>query len=175
MATLKMSCEEIRQAISIKEDDWEYTQDTNCYAFALGLDIKENDIVKNAYQLGVIGFIINNISIDELKKMSLKERLLMDLKALKIHCEDSLESATSDLRVGQKYSDLWWIISLLTDGKRFHFMRKSYSGIWYQKWGYLAPVINYDFDRKVIANPSKANLGDYKVVKTYRLSYREKY
>ncbi len=174
MDTLKMSSKEIRDAISIKEEDWDYTLDTNCYAFALGLDVRESDIVKGAYQLGVMGSIIFGVKLDELKKMSLEDRLLLDLKALNIQCSEDVISANSGLKVGRKYSDLWWIISLLTNGKTFHFIRKSYSGIWYQKWGYFGPVINYDFNQKIIINPDKANFGEYEIVKTYRLSYHEK-
>lgn len=171
MRNLKINFERIRDLISLREEYWEYTFSTNCYAFALGLDIPENDIVKNAYQLGVMGAIVKNISNDELKRLSFHERLALDLEALGIKMEECSIQDSSDFSIGKTHTDVWWIISLLSNGNNFHFIRKSYGGIWYQKWGYIAPVINYDFDKSIITNPNVANFGEYKIEKTYRLSY----
>lgn len=55
MGVLKISVDDLVDYISLTYDYWENAMDTNCYAFALGLDIPEDEIVKNAYQLGVIG------------------------------------------------------------------------------------------------------------------------
>jgi len=51
---LNMPIKEIKGLISLREEYWEYIFQTNCYAFALGIDIPENDICKNAFQPGVI-------------------------------------------------------------------------------------------------------------------------
>ena len=65
-----MTPEEIRNLISLKEDYWEYDFDTNCYAFALGLDVIEDDIVKDAFQLGVMGSTIKGLPLESIKEMS---------------------------------------------------------------------------------------------------------
>ncbi len=174
MSFLKMDHTKIKYLISLREEYWENNFDTNCYAFALGLDIPENEIVKKAYQLGVIGAIVKQIPMEILKKLSFEERLILDLEVLDINWQTSTIDDSSDFKIGNDYTDLWWIISLLSNGENFHFIRKSYDGIWYQKWGYFAPVINFDFDKKIITNPNEANFGEYKLVKTYKLSYKEK-
>ena len=48
---------DIRSLISLRELYRENDFNTNCYAFAPGLDILENEICENAYQLGFIGAI----------------------------------------------------------------------------------------------------------------------
>lgn len=164
----------IKDLISLREEYWENNNTTNCYAFSLGLDVPEDKIVKNAYQLGVMGATIKQIPMSVLKKLTFEERLLLDLEVLGINNQETTLLDNSDCFVHKEYINLWWIISLLSNGNNFHFIRKSYDGIWYQKWGYFAPVINYDFDKKIITNPNEANFGEYKLVKTYKLSYSEK-
>lgn len=165
MSDLKIDYNKIKDLISLSAY-WEYTHYTNCYAFALGLDVPENKIVENAYQLGVIGANAKQIPIESLKKLTFEERLFLDLEALGIKYNVS--------NVDASCSDKWWIISLLSNGNDFHFIRKYYDGIWYHKWGYLGPVIDYDFDKKIITDPKTANFREYKLVKTYKLSKYEK-
>lgn len=171
MKNLRIDVDKIKDLISIREEYWEETFSTNCYAFALGLDEVEDEIAKNAYQLGVIGAIVKDIPIKELKNLSFEERLALDMEVLGIKIEEASLEDTSDFWIGKTHTDMWWIISLLSNGNNFHFIRKSYSGVWYQKWGYFAPVINFDYDRRIITNPNEANFGEYKIEKTYRLSY----
>lgn len=174
MKFLKIDHTKIKYLISLREEYWENNFDTNCYAFALGLDIPENEIIKNAYQLGIIGAIVKQIPMEVLKKLSFEERLILDLEVLGINWQASTIDESSGFKIGNDCTESWWLISLLSNGKNFHFIRKSYDEIWYQKWGYFAPVINYDFDKKIINNPNNANFGEYKLVKTYKLSYTEK-
>lgn len=173
MPFLGIDYTKIKDLISLREDYWENDFDTNCYAFALGLDIPENEIMKDAYQLGVIGATVKQIPMEVLKELTYEERLILDLEVLDINRQDSTINDSSGFWIGNNYIDTWWIISLLSNGKNFHFIRKNYDGIWYQKWGYFAPVTNLDFDKKIITNPNEANFGEYKLVKTYKLSYRE--
>ncbi len=164
----------IKNLISLREEYWENDFSTNCYAFALGLDIPENQIIKDAYQLGIIGAIAKHIPIEEIKKLTFEERLILDLNVLGIKEEISNIDDNSEFFFTSNYIYKQWVISLLSNGKNFHFIRKSYNGIWYQKWGYYAPVTKFDFDKKVITNPNEANFEEYKLVKTYKLSFREK-
>lgn len=180
METLKLSIDEIKQLISLKEEYWEYDLDTNCYAFALGLDFPENEIVKNAYQLGIIGATINNRPINQLKKMTFEERLFLDLRTLKINYEEVLPSEKSGFDFytkndGITYLNNYWLIALFSNDKNFHFLRKSYDGIWYQKHGYFASPINYDNDKRIITNPKQCNITGYQYIKTYKLKYTERW
>lgn len=180
MKKLKINLDSLKNIISLKEEYWEYCFDTNCYAFALGLDIPESNILENAYQLGVIGSLIYNISITELKNMTYEQRLLLDLKALKIICKETSPEDKTDCKFNFKNNKLTsieqqWIIALFDNGEDFHFMRKSYDGIWYHKRGFFAPPINYDNNKQIITNPEECIIDNYKYVKTYKLMYREKY
>lgn len=179
MGKLNMEIDTLKKMISLREEYWEYCFNTNCYAFALGLDVPENDIVKNAYQLGVIGATIYDIPIIELKNMTYEQRLLLDLKALKIICKETIPTEKTDWKFNYKNQkmtsiDHCWLIALFDNGKDFHFMRKNYDGIWYHKRGFLAPPINYDSNKKIITNPEECIIGDYRYVKTYKLQYKEK-
>lgn len=42
--------EEIRSKIKLNSNFWKYILSTNCYAYALGIDIREKDIKRAAYQ-----------------------------------------------------------------------------------------------------------------------------
>lgn len=174
MANLKNNYYKIKNLISLHEEFWENDFSTNCYAFALGLDIPENQIMKNAYQLGIMGAIAKHLPVEKIKKLTFEEKLILDLNALGIKEHYTSIYDKSGYYFSPNFIYNWWIISLLSNGTNFHFIRKSYDGIWYQKWGYFAPVINFDFDKQIITNPNEANFGDYKLIKTYKLSYREK-
>ena len=72
MEHLNMSIEEINMRMKFNCCSfWHNLSTTNCYAYALGIDISENDIIKRAFQPGVIGSIIFDIRPNLLLRMSL--------------------------------------------------------------------------------------------------------
>ena len=181
MGNLNLTKEEIKKLISLTDEYWEDDGFINCYAFALGLGISEDEIIKNAYQLGVMWATINDIPITELKKMTFEQRLLLDLETLKISCEEVEPNECSD---DEDYYydengkiiayDIAWLIALFSNGKDFHFLRKNYSGLWWHKYGYFGMPINYDSEKKKITNPKECTLiNGYKYIKTYKLKYKE--
>ncbi len=166
MANLKMTVEEIVDCIELKEQSWFNTMGTNCYAYALGLDLDEDMITKYAYQVGVIGAILNDIDIKEVLKLPYDERLALDLNSIKIPFEecDPLDVI--------EYNQ--WKIAMFANPEKensFHFMRECSKGIWWQKWGSLFgyPVCK-DFDSQIITDPRTCNIGDYEYLKTYALT-----
>ena len=177
MNNLKKDINELRESICLKEDYWEFDFSTNCYAFALGLDVPEDTIVYNAYQPGVIGATFKNLSFSKLKRMSIEDRILLDLAVLNIKCKEVSPNELSGYYFNwdRNYNISWWVISLFLSNDDFHFMRKSYDGIWWQKNGYFAQPNNIDLDESIITNPKKCNMGEYKYVKSYKLQYIEKY
>lgn len=52
---LKINPRDLQKEINITKKDWIYREQTNCYAYALGLDIIEQKICYKAYQVGTIG------------------------------------------------------------------------------------------------------------------------
>lgn len=166
---LNMTPKEIKDLISLREEYWEYDFETNCYAFALGLDVPESNIVKNGYTLGVIAANMFKIPVCELAEMSFEQRFLLDLKALKIACiETSPESPTYVENTGP-YERLYWTVSLLCRDDNFHFLRKNYDGEWYHKVGCFGFPIKTDSNKDLITDPKKASIFDYEYVKSYQL------
>ena len=174
MSSLKLSTYEIKQLISLKEDYWEYNFDTNCYAFALGLDIRENDIINNAYQPGIIGSTIYDIPAKRLINMSYEERIILDMKALKIQFSEALSTEETKFNFIKNSVEKTWIIALFSNNKDFHFARKNYDGKWYHKIGYFGIPTSYDSNHKVITDIDSCSILDYQYIKSYKLQYKIK-
>lgn len=168
MDSLKISIDDILDYICLKCENWENAMDTNCYAFALGLDIPESDIIKNAYQLGVIGATIQGIDIKKLLEMSYEERLALDLNNMRIpfiECDPLAKIKFEQYKIA--------MFANFNRTNDFHFMREDPYGIWWQKWGGLFSYpINKDNDSKIITDPRKCNIGEYQYIKTYALTNR---
>lgn len=156
----------IKSLISLKEDYWENNFTTNCYAFALGLDIPEDEICKNAYQLGFIACKKFSLQIKDVLKLNLEERFLLDLKALKIAYYEIEEEQTAGWYYLGNYVCHYWDVVLYLNGKDFHFSRTNYDGELYNKVGYFGIPLKCE---KNVEYLSKYNL-----IKKYRLRYWEK-
>lgn len=122
---LKMSLNEIRGQIQIYPENWVNVSTTNCYAYALGLDIRESDICEYAYQPGVISNQKYKIHRqEELDYEKLIENIEEDFKIL------NLEFCEVDLSYKTKTNE--WKIILCTENKYeeekiigFHFIRSN--------------------------------------------------
>jgi hypothetical protein len=180
MGTGKIDIKEVKNHICLFLDkEWEYVDDTNCYAFALGLDYPESQILSHAYQLGVIGSIKYGIRPMDICFLSHEDRLIIDLKTLKINYSeiDPSEKSyckTNYLKGRLRSIDYCWSIALFGDGEDFHFLRKGFDDIWYQKNGYHSTPVNYDKDNKIILDPRTCNLGEYEYIKSYQLKLTKK-
>lgn len=171
MGNLLMTPDQIRMGIRLTDKTWKNDVNTNCYAFALGLDISEWDIAPNAYQPGMMFSIMFNKPYDEVKKMSFEERLLLDLKVLKIKCKEADPSEFTGYNA--ENDTIQWVISMFESEERedVHFLRKNDKGIWWHKHGYIfSSPTNKDHYRKIITDPRDCFLGSYEYKKTYKLS-----
>ena len=156
----------IKSLLSLKDDGWINDFTTNCYAFALGLDIPENEICKNAYQLGFIAAYKFGLQIEEILSLTLEDRFLLDLKALKIaYYEIEGDQAAGWYYLGN-YICHYWDVLLYSNGKDFHFARRNYNGELYNKIGYLGIPIKCE--------ETVEYLSQYTLVRKYRLRYWEK-
>lgn len=171
---LKMSLQDIRNSINLNNTNWINISTTNCYAFALGLDINEDDIIENAYVPGTISnsqikiqddFIIH----DFFKYTDFITNLYTDLEHLNI----SFREITPNERI----SSSEWKIAIFTTPcsngcKDFHFLRLCNDGIWHHKKGYgFYPTI-YDDQDKIITNIEKCFLTSKKYEKCLSLKLR---
>lgn len=158
----------IKSYISLKSDYWENILKTNCYAFALGLDVPEHEIFLSAYQLGFMAKEKFNIPLCEIKEMTYEQRLLLDLKALKI----AYEVIKDDKIVGYyevgNYVCNYWDILLFShcSHRDFHFARRGYDGKLYHKMGY--------WNVPAKCSETAIEKEGYRLVRKYRLRYWER-
>lgn len=134
MSKLLMTPEEIVNFIKLKETDWKNIRTTNCYAFALGLDLPEKCIMEKAYNIGTIGQEYFQVRESQIRKYS--NALLLELDLIALGIEFMEVGPNEHLKSEQ------WKIALFNDfeGDEFHFLRQTESGIWYQKWGLGNPI-----------------------------------
>jgi hypothetical protein len=172
---LKIMREDIISRIDLNKVDWANRLTTNCYAYALGLDVPESTICDYAYVPGVISDNENGIyrkytfSVEELI-----DCLESDFSFLGI---DFREDITPE-----ELEENEWLIALyvrnLYFGKKgrlddYHFLRyKEDEHVWYHKNGYRGNVINVDFSRKTIYDLENCDLKDREFVKTYALKLK---
>ena len=161
MKDMIMSYKEIRDSIILKEREWNNISFTNCYAYALGLDITSTLISKFDYPYIVGSFGQNLVYYKDFYNMSLEERLFLDLKALDIDVE-KVEDTVSD--------DKSWFIAMYEDKcdknnqKQFHFIRMSKNGIWFHKKGLYGCISCFDTAGNMITDPKKAVFYSYNVI-----------
>lgn len=155
---LGMTFSEIREAIDLEKREWINHDSTNCYAYALGLDIPQKRIANYAYSPGVISH--SKIFLPELRTFPyeyLIQNLMQDFEALGITCT---ESNTSDALL----SDEWKIALFLTGTKKdivdFHFLRQLKDGNWYHKNGWKYGIRDTDDYGQRIINPEECYLRD---------------
>lgn len=179
MDNLFMPIDEIRNQIRFNCGYlWNNNHTTNCYAYALGIDIPEEEIIIKAYQPGTIGSIIFNIKPNELENMSLEEKVYADLEALNISYNECDQSDISCYDFDKDFITNQWIIALFSGNKDdwdFHFMRKSLNNVWWHKRGYsFSKPSNFDDNFETIYNPKECKLYDYNYVKCLKLNCKLK-
>jgi hypothetical protein len=76
---------------NVKVSKWRNTLTTNCYAYALGLDIPEKEIIDGAYSsIGKMGLAYNRtLGSYEKNKMPFVDKLEYDLDFLKIKFKET--------------------------------------------------------------------------------------
>ena len=171
MKNLLINTDEIVKLIDLKTNIWNYPSSTNCYAYALGLDIPYSKIGKHAYRVGCF-------SEDELKKqninvysLNVEEALIYDLDCLGL----THEEVEPDYKIQLKDIENNFLISFFIGDDDFHFLRKNnYDNFWYHKKGYLDFPRGRDDDGRIIQNPKDAFFIYYDYVKTYKLGFKNK-
>lgn len=157
------------------KEGWKYVLETNCYAYALGLDIPVNYLAKYEdsihYDPGFFGGMNLSAPFTEEKLFA---HILSDMDALNLCCSE----VSPDYNFGKNE----WKIAVfgaVTDKegkyKDFHFLRQTKPGfMWTHKQGFNLEPTNCDSDNKVILDPTKCklyvqaedNIFDYKYLKT---------
>lgn len=158
---LKMNLQELRALIDIDKSEWVNIDTTNCYAYALGLDIPEYKIRNAAYVPGVIAN--SNIFLRSQKIFSYDDLLNnmyldfnglgIDFREIKPLDEINIDEWKIALFVTRAYS--YGGTDFLTD---FHFLRQHNDGFWYHQDGYHGIISRCDSYNRDIKNPEKCSL-----------------
>ena len=164
---LKISLLNIRNSITLDKRIWENIFETNCYAYALGLDIAESEICDDAYAPGTISNSLKSLANQELFRYSeLLECLYSDFDALGISYREVLpqeQIPADEWKIALFTSRAYYSdnIDLLDD---YHFLRQHPNSIWYHKVGWYNYPTNMDDNSKPITNPTNCYLD----TRTYR-------
>lgn len=167
MSLLKIDGPSLHDRIDINKRNWLNNATTNCYAYALGLDIPEEEIIKGAYStLGTMGISCDHEITDEEKYyIPCIERLKMDLDFLKLKYEEA-----DPFEIVKENE---WLIAFFScpyePDNDFHFARKNKEGIWVHKIGWKGFLSLHDDQNKLIINPKKADFDFYVFEKCLKL------
>lgn len=144
-----MDLETLKNQINLKEDNWINIDNTNCYAFSLGLDIPQDRICESAYYVGHIYRYYNSVKAKYIPRDLL---LQYDFETL------GLIYRESDLN--EKIANEEWKIAYFDTIYEcgFHFFRQTENGIWWHKFDYNHIPTCLDNDNKIIANPTSCNV-----------------
>lgn len=170
---IKMSLDQIRGRIQFCPEIWIHMYTTNCYAYALGLDISENKICLNAYQPGMISNVVKNVkgNLTNISYDLFIKRVESDLDALNINYRNVLPNEEVD-------EDEWKII-LLTEKhddklSDFHFLREMKDGKWSHKLGYYGKIKTISDIDPIVSNPNLCDLDFYTYDRCYALSMKKR-
>lgn len=154
-----------------KQLDWINIHTTNCYAYALGIDIPKDDICNYAYNLGQIAKMSeNDENPDECTSNLCNAKdfefaLLSDFETLGLEYYESnkKEFYCDDLftHPGRYFDILFFINTNNIFFDDFHFARFGKDGKLYHKWGHDLPPEETTIE--------KIEEDGYKFVKRYRL------
>lgn len=176
---LKMSLQELSDSIDIdkfKKRDWNSKKTTNCYAYALGIDIPEYEVLSCGYEPGAIsGVPFSLVGQIQFNYRSLLESIYADFEALGL--DYTLCDPTQEI-VGDG-----WKISLFTTSpiytyndvvfSDFHFMRQADNGFWYHKKGYSGSIVRRDDNFRLIKDSSSCYMNRYLYKESYILSKKK--
>ena len=144
--------------INLTKKHWIHFVKTNCYAYALGLDIREDKIKRHAYQPGVMSNYKHFIHFNSLFTYEhLINAIYADMDALGIEIKL--------IKYDDKISDDSWKVALfITRYSKesnylddYHFLRYK-NNAWYHKNGYDSFPSNKDDNYNIIINPKECYL-----------------
>lgn len=172
----KIMLKYIRDNINLNKRYWKHIFTTNCYAFALGLDIREKQIMMGAYQPGIIGKYLYSVGYSKyFSYPSLIESIQKDMGVIGINIRE--------INYTEEISPNEWKIALFTVFHAnefyseylsdFHFLRQLDDGMWYHKPGYNKFPTNRDYKNKIITNPEECYLGKKEFRKCYALKLQK--
>lgn len=167
---LRMSLNEIRGKIQINPEYWINLYTTNCYAYALGLDLVESDICISAYQPGTISGVDSLGTKEYFTYNELIAGIESDLNILMLNYKE--------VDFNYVVSENEWKIALFIQNcscdklNDFHFLRTVNGGVWTHKDGFVGYPTKKDYLGHIIENPVDSFMCSYEYKKCYVLNKR---
>lgn len=182
MSKLLMDYKSIRDSIDLKENNWNNIKTTNCYAFALGLDIPSGVIMtfgmEYPYRVGSIGRFKYDYDYYDMYGLTLEERLYLDLDALGI----DHRKANQNEETKCDNNNLNWLVAMYKDKNTpdFHFLRKGSNNFWIHKLGRDGDISIIDANGRLITDLENASFYyeheyetvDYELKGIYKLTLK---
>lgn len=171
---LRMNLNEIKGQIQIFPETWINLHETNCYAYALGLDINENKICDFAFQPGMISETIFLPDLDSFSYETLIDAIEADLKTLDLlyrEIDPQEEVETDEWKVAlmvEKFDDNQELLD------NFHFLRTNKNNNWVHKSSYLGSISKKDDLNRSITEPRECEILPYQYKKCYALKVNRK-
>ena len=166
---LNMTSEEIRNNINLKKDNWINEVETNCYAYALGLDVREKDISKFAYIPGTMSS--SKYYLPKLLNFTydmLMVNIFSDLDFLGI---DYKEIKPKERIKKDEWKIAMFVTNYLGHIYDYHFLRYK-NGVWYHKNGYGGLVSKSDSNGSIIINPKTCYLNNREYDTCFKLKLK---
>lgn len=156
---LRKSLLEIRESINIAKQTWTNNDTTNCYAYALGLDIPDTSIKRFAYDPGVISGQYERTECGFSYEEFIR-RMIADFNAL------GIDYGSIDPSDPVEKNEWKIALFLRRSGKgldNFHFLRQREDGLWYHKVGFDNDVSIVDSFGHLITDPRECCIysGEY--------------
>ncbi len=172
---MKMSMSDLKRQIKMDKKNWKHILTTNCYAYALKLDVPERKIKTLAYAPGTMGSSSTNLAVqryftlDNLLENIQDDLLYLGIKFLEV---DPLEEILPNEWKIALFTAFYSYICYEEYLYDYHFLRQDSSGIWTHKMGFFHRPTNVDNNKDVIKDPKKCSLGNYDYQLTYKLSLK---
>lgn len=168
----KMSPQSLVERMDFAKKKWKHILTTNCYAYALGLDIPERKIKSFAYVPGTIGNGKSNLFMQRVFTMKeLMDNIADDLVSLGINfeeCNPDYKTEYNEWKIAI-FTSYYSYILLDEYFYDFHFLREREDGTWYHKRGYKHSPNNMDSNKNLILDPRTCYLKNYDYQLTYKL------
>lgn len=169
---LNRNSSNIEEYIQLERKIWKHIFTTNCYAFALGLDKREESICSCAYIPGNMGDSESKIQFKHFFSYSdLVKNIFDDLDFLKI--------AVRRINPREQIDDDSWKIALFTRFlayedyieyiSDFHFLRELSDGTWMHKEGWWKYPTCRDSKRVKIVSPDSCYIKNFDYRMTLKL------
>lgn len=175
--TKRSTIPDVKKLINPFKKDWVNIEETNCYAYALGLDVDHNDLCS------LFNYNPGTFIEEELYQPFSADELLFNLEGDFEALGLKYIEVNPDFIINKDSLKREWKIAVMATREYnlkyydFHFLRQTINGIWTHKKGFRYGPIDFDSRNKKIISPIDSIIETdglflntkYEYIKTYCL------